>query len=489
MSGSKTPSFVLTLELDTQKYQEDILDKRFEIGRQIYNACLGKALKRYKAMTESKRYRRIQQMPKSSERNRQFKELQKQYKLTQSDIDAYVAPMQHKFKDNIDSHTAQKLAERALAATEKLMYSKAKQVHFKKIGQDISLESKTNDTGIRYRDGYILWNGLKIPVTMKPGDEYAWLAIQSRVKYCRIYKRYAGNKYKYYVQLILEGIPPLKEIKVEQGDVGIDAGTQTAAIVSENEVMLVELSPQTKAVDKEIIRLQKKLDRSRRATNPDNFNPDGTIKKGIKGQWIKSKKYIKTQLLLKDRYRKRAAIRRQSHNKLANHILSLGSNIKVEAMDYKALQRRAKETTINQKTGRYNKKGRFGKSLANKAPAMLITIIDTKLHYFGLELIKIEPKDTKASQYNHIDDGYTKKELSQRWEEIIYKGEIKKIQRDLYSAFLLQNAEKDKNTNKYYIDRDKCTNRFDGFLELHDKQIERLKGLKKEQELISSMGI
>ncbi|MDK2992372.1 MAG: hypothetical protein PWP48_1605 [Clostridiales bacterium] len=489
ISGSKTPSFVLTLKLDTQKYQEDILDKRLEIGRQIYNACLGKALKRYKAMTESKQYRLIQQMTKSSERNHQLGELQKQYKLTQSDIDAYVAPMQHKFKDNIDSHTAQKLAERALAAVEKLIYSKAKQVHFKKIGQDISLEGKANNTGIKYRDGHILWNGLKIPVIIKPGDEYACLAIQSRIKYCRIYKRYTGNKYKYYVQLILEGIPPLKEIKVGQGDVGIDAGTQTAAIVADNEVMLVELSPQTKAVDKEIIRLQRKLDRSRRATNPDNFNPDGTIKKGIKHQWIKSKKYTKTQLLIKDRYRKRAGIRRQSHNKLANHILSLGSNIKAENMDYEALQRRAKETTINQKTGRYNKKGRFGKSLANKAPAMLITIIDTKLNYFGLKLIKIKPKDTKASQYNHVDDEYTKKELSQRWNEIMYKGGIRKIQRDLYSAFLLQNAEKDENTGKYYIDRDKCIDRFDGFLELHDKEIERLRGLKKEQRLISSMGI
>ncbi len=489
MSGSKTPSFVLTLKLNTLKYQEDILDKRFEIGRKIYNACLNKALKQYHIMIESKQYQKIQQMSKGSERNRQLKELKKQYKLTRSDIDAYVAPMQHKFKSNIDSHAAQKLAERSLTAIERLIYGKAKQVHFKKIGQDISLEGKTNDTGIRYKDGCIIWNGLEIPVIIKPDDDYACIAIQSRVKYCRIYRRYVSNKYNYYVQLILEGIPPLKKIKIGQGDVGIDAGTQTAAIVSEHEVMLVELSPQAKVVDKEIIRLQRKLDRSRRATNPGNFNPDGTVKRNTKGQWIKSKKYIKAQLLIKDKYRKRAEIRRQSHNKLANYILSLGSNIKVEDMDYRALQRRAKETTINQKTGRYNKKGRFGKSLSSKAPAMLLTITDTKLHYFGLELIKVETKDTKASQYNHVDDGYTKKELSQRWNEIIYKGEIRKVQRDLYSAFLLQNAEKDKNTNKYYIDRDKCINRFDGFLELHDKEIGRLKGLKKEHELVSSMGI
>ena len=34
------PNFVLTLKLDTENYQKDILDKRLDIGRRIYNACL-----------------------------------------------------------------------------------------------------------------------------------------------------------------------------------------------------------------------------------------------------------------------------------------------------------------------------------------------------------------------------------------------------------------------------------------------------------------
>ena len=69
-------------------------------------------------------------------------------------------------------------------------------------------------------------------------------------------------------------------------------------------------------------------------------------------------------------------IRKQSHNKLANHILSLGNDIYVETMNYKGLQARAKNTTIN-KNGKFNKKKRFGKSLANRAPAMLLTILDS----------------------------------------------------------------------------------------------------------------
>ena len=57
-------NFVLTLELKTEKWQEDILDKRFNIGRQIYNACLGELFKKYNTMIQSKEYRKVLKMPK-----------------------------------------------------------------------------------------------------------------------------------------------------------------------------------------------------------------------------------------------------------------------------------------------------------------------------------------------------------------------------------------------------------------------------------------
>lgn len=91
----------------------------------------------------------------------------------------------------------------------------------------------------------------------------------------------------------------------------------------------------------------------------------------------------------------------------------------------------------------------FGKSLANKAPAMFLTILDNKLKWQGKELIKINTSKVKASQYNHFDGSYTKKPLSQRWN---YFGDMK-IQRDLYSAFLIMNVE----DNLKEVDQDKCT--------------------------------
>ncbi|MEY8305032.1 RNA-guided endonuclease TnpB family protein, partial [Anaerosalibacter bizertensis] len=171
----------------------------------------------------------------------------------------------------------------------------------------------------------------------------------------------------------------------------------------------------------------RKLDRQRRANNPNKYNEDGTIKRENKDRWVKSNKYIKTQNELRELQRKQADIRKQNHEELANYILGLGNKIYVEDMNYKGLQSKAKETTINKKTGKYNKKKRFGKSLANKAPSMFLTILDNKLKFNGEELYKIDTWSVKASQYNHIEDKYIKKDLNERWNDF---GDYK-IQRDL----------------------------------------------------------
>lgn len=66
MAKSKTPSYVLTLRLKTEIHQEHTLSKRFELSRNIYNACLGQLYKRYAALKQSKRYREVCKMEKGS---------------------------------------------------------------------------------------------------------------------------------------------------------------------------------------------------------------------------------------------------------------------------------------------------------------------------------------------------------------------------------------------------------------------------------------
>jgi hypothetical protein len=480
-------NFVLTLELKTEKWQEDILDKRFNIGRQIYNACLGELFKRYNTMTQSKEYKKIVNMPKGKDRNKKFQELNKKYGLTEYSLHAFVAPIQHHFKKNIDSFTAQKIATRVFRAFEKYMFHESKKVYFKKYGELNSLEGKSNGTGIKFQDSKLVWNNLEIPVIIRKDDEYVQLALENRIKYSRVLRRFIKGKYKYYIQIILEGVPPIKinkktgKIKnpIGEGRVGIDIGTQTIAISSNSNVKLLELAPEIDNIEKEKRILLRKLDRQRRANNPNKYNKDGTIKRGNRDRWIKSNRYIKTQNKLKEIQRKQRDIRKENHEKLANYILSLGDNIYVETMNYKGLQAKAKETTINEKTGKYNKKKRFGKSLSNKAPSMFLTILDNKLKFNGQKLYKIDTTSVKASQFNHIENKYIKKDLNERWNDF----NDYKIQRDLYSSFLIMNVK----DNLKEIDRDLCFKTFDNFKILHDREIERIKN--SNRKLLSSMGI
>ena len=52
-------NFVVQFLLKTEKYQEDMLDKRFEIGRKIYNSLVNVTQKRYKEMIKTKKYRNL----------------------------------------------------------------------------------------------------------------------------------------------------------------------------------------------------------------------------------------------------------------------------------------------------------------------------------------------------------------------------------------------------------------------------------------------
>ena len=468
-------NFTLTLPLKTKKFQEDILDKNFEKCRKIYNACISELHKRYNHMRESKEYQQNCKY-KGKNRNKIFNKLNVEYNLTEYLLHEFVKPMSKYF--NIDAMTTQKIATRAFNAFQGLIFHKANKIKYKKYGELNSIEGKSNKQGIRFRDNTLLYNGLKIPVIIKDKDIYVHTALQNRIKYCRIKREIIKGKYHYYVQLILDGIPPIKinkntgEIKgsIEIGSVGIDIGTQTIAYSSQYQVKLLELAPNINKIDKEIKLLQRKMDRSKRDTNPNKYNENGTIIKGNKDKWIYSNHYIKIKNIKKELFRKQSVLRKQSHNILANEILNLGDKFYVENMNYKGLQKRSKNTTINDKTGKFNKKKRFGKSIANKAPSMFLIILDNKLKWNNTQLNKIDTYNIKASQYNHITNEYVKKDLNERWNNF---GDFK-IQRDLYSAFLIMNVNDDLKS----IDRKSCFERFDNFKLLHDIEIERLKNME-----------
>lgn len=477
-------NFIVEFPLKTEKYQEDVLNKRFKVGRYIYNSLVNVTQKRYKEMIKTKKYRNLISVLTENKKSnkeiwKQINDIRKQYGMSEYSFHEDVKQMQNHFKDNIDSFTAQKIATQLWKSYDKLFYGNGNKIYYKRHGELNALEGKSNRTGIRFKDNTILWNGLKIPVVIDYDNDYEYQAMQSKICYNRIIRKYIRNKYKYYVQIVFKGNPPIKliaetgEIKhyMGTGDVGLDIGTRTIAISSQSDVKILELADRIQNIEDQKKKLLRKIDRSRRATIPENYNEDGTIKKhgNKKVLWNQSNHCIKYQNELKELYRKQADIRKYQHECLANYIISLGNKVYVEKMNFAGLQKRAKKTEKNDK-GRFKRKKRFGKSLANKAPSMLLTIIDRKLRYYGEKLIEINTSEARASQFNHFDGTYKKKSLSQRWNDF----DGLKIQRDMYSAFLIMNI----NDNLKSFNIDKCNERFENFYRLHNLEVERLKGKK-----------
>lgn len=339
---------------------------------------------------------------------------------------------------------------------------------------------------------HITYGDYTFPVTLRnPDTQTGWYqqeALKCGVKYCRIIRKWVSTKWKYYAQIVLEGYPPIKcdnngvaKHPVKQGRVGIDIGTQTIAFSGKDVCDLRVLAPaaraQAKSLVNEIAATLRAMDRSRRATNPKYYNPDGTIKrlKRQHGQkqrreWKYSKRYYRLRAKLRNLYRKLADIRKMEHNILANELLAHGNEFVVEDMNYKALQKRSKETKINPKTGRAHTKKRFGKSLSRCAPATFISILSKKANRYGGTVIKVSTFETKASQFDHTDESYTKKKLSERMARL-RNGDI--VQRDLYSAFLLEHID----TESLQYNMEALNSAFPAFLEMHENTKRRLQAV------------
>ena len=89
-----------------------------------------------------------------------------------------------------------------------------------------------------------------------------------------------------------------------------DANSKDVAEIKKSiDVKLLELCPEVENIQKEKNKLQRKLDRQRRSNNPNNYNENGTIKRGVKLVWIKSNKYIQTQNELREIQRKQSSPR------------------------------------------------------------------------------------------------------------------------------------------------------------------------------------
>jgi hypothetical protein len=249
-------------------------------------------------------------------------------------------------------------------------------------------------------------------------DEITKYSLQHRIKYVRLTKKTQFGKTVYYAQLVCEGNPYVKNKHKSTviGNVGLDIGPSTIAAVGEKGALIQAFCPELDPKQKEIIKLQRQLDRQRRANNPDNFNPNGTCKKGVKWKYSEAMKSTKGKLA--EISRKLAAYRKNSHNKLAHTVSKLGDKFLVEKNSYSGWQ-----------------KSHWGKSVGHRAPSMFVTRLKKISN-----VEDVSTYETKLSQ-TCLCGVVKKKSLSDR-KHICGCGI--EMQRDLFSAYLARYVKDNK---------------------------------------------
>lgn len=524
MAKSTTPSFILTLPLTYEPWQQDYLDKLFRVSGTIYNNLVSDRLGALKQLERTKAWKsaqdRLSALYEQRKKEITGKEdhdnlVYKKYKplfapllkernalllahgFTEYNFHAKIQKWRSHYSKLVNTHVAQKIASTVWQKFRTYLYGNCEKIHFMSWVNFCSIEGKNNANGIIFRDGAIAINKRMFPIkTAKapkeghlPSSSYVYEqeALSHRVKYCRIIRRWYPAGWKYFVQLVLEGEPPVKINPMSgkplhpmgKGRVGHDIGTQTLAFSSEYEVGLVELAPKVQNIQNVLRRINRAMDRSRCAMNPKMFKSDGTIvdktdlppecrTKNGKRNWKNSKRYERLASLRRYLYGKQARLRIQQHQELANQLLTLGDDHYIETMSFKALAKKAKKQEPGEKPKR---RKRFGKSIANKSPSSFVNILETKVQQNNGSFQKINTWKAKASQYNHLNHQYNKKKLSQRW-NIMPDG--KRIQRDLYSAFLIQHTN---STLDGFI-QELCDKDYPNFAKLHDTVISALRGTK-----------
>lgn len=430
-----TPSFIVELPLFISNEASKPIDASFLAATRLANVMIQVGRVIVSSMQDDPAWEAARKLPSKTkpqidERRLAFAALRKTYGFSEYDFHKAIA--KHKnagaFASRVGANVAQKLATRVYKSFEEYVYGKRGLPRFKSQRRPLrSLEEKNTKTGIRWdaEKSEVLFAGLRLPALVPDlkKDEWMAFALQHKTKYCRLCWRNVNGVKRYFIQLVQEGSVPLKasvrERQAAAGTVGgIDIGPSTIAWVTDKDAGLEKFCAEVDAPQAQIRCLQRKVDRQRRAGNPENFSGNGQALPGKK--WTVSRSQRNTEKILVRIQGTLARQRKNSQGVLSNHLISHAASWRDDGVSVKALQKR------------------YGKSIGARAPGSFLELLTRKAERAGGSRIKQNARVLKTSQYDHSTQACTKKPLSQRWH--VFGDGRGRVQRDVYSAFLARNA-------------------------------------------------
>lgn len=463
----------------------DELNKRLRIGCDIYNAMLHAKLKQLRQLEQTRAWRKNQQIireeyaaetadaedgvaetKKKSRHSERLKnafktkqDMLKEYGFTKftflSDAIIYAKPYARQIPSKMASLS---IGTPMWTAFEKYFFSNGQRIHYKKYQNFNSIETD-NKSGLRLltddkgKDYLLLSNrnaGAKpLCINLRPYEtDYDKAMKSGEIKIIRIVRRRQNNKDRFYAQTVIKVQPFIKtDIQglplhpIGTGAVGLAIWQGTLYAVSSAQVKKFDLMPGNEEYQLKKDELNKSLTLLRQALNPDNYEEDGQIKKGIidpngrrvKLIWRYNNRYYRLRDKKREMERKHKDNMSILKNKIVYELLSMGDEFFIYDVSYrKDKPEWDEDNPLPQKE--YRKKKRRRKSIQDSAPAELVTKLNNKLAMYDKPpVVKVHIKD-KDYWYNHKKAGE---------DMTAYKGDVvcigdNVIPHTVYRAFLVR---------------------------------------------------
>ncbi len=549
MSGSKVISdncHVLELALWTNAYQEHFLGRVFSECRRFRDDLAGNAMHRIMRLRQDVEYRSLLETLSSlkksgTDASSQLKEIKGRLSAIRTihglsngaQFEKLVSPARNSYYNTslLQSHVAQTLAADVWAGVEKILYSNSKDLSIKREHEFLSIRGKSNETAIVFNPVQMSVRIGKhlIPVS-GGGDEYqktdlarikaSYLsekngsgALPGCIRFNKIIRRLVNDhgriKWGYWLQVTADGPAPKSNFArkhtagASRSDriLAIDPSqTMMSCCTSDGNAFFLLLDGKNPKADMASRDVSVRLDQSRRASNPERYNPDGTYRKGSvnaktgkKSDWNTTPNYESLRRRRRLMMQKQMETLRSRRNAICNNLANAYPVIKTEGTNYVALSVRSKRMRVRE-NGKIASNKRFGDTIRRFAPSLFLSTLKQKCENAGGQYIEVNPWTLKASQYDPTNDSYTKHKLSQR---VFLLSDGTPVQRDLMAALNILCSKKDKRKDEktgkrivaYVPDRELLLDSLAWFVPAMAEEMQRMHQKSSKQTIPSAIGV
>ncbi len=415
------PTHVASWPLRPTPRDRGVIERRFEGGRRVQNACLGESLRRAAAVRADPAFAGAKALPRGAPRSpaavaraTAFCAVDAAHGFTESALLTFGSGLRRTWvRDQVPAQEAQVLARRAFQAVQLRVA----------VREGVPI-------GLQWTAGFVI----PFAPTRTRAAEAEWARIVAHiaaghVRYVRIVRTIVGTRATYRAQLVLDAPAPVRH-PVGTELVSLDLGPSTVDVVSDTQALTVPLADGVTTQTARVRRLQRRFDRQHRAGSPACFDARGRHGAGRCAWTPRSRNAARTQRQLADAHRRRSAHVATSHGRLLNRLLALGTDLRAEALTYVAWQKT------------------FPRSVRDRAPGAFIATARRKAASAGGGLTEYSPWTTALSQMC-VCGRRAKKPLAQRVHRCVC-GVV--APRDRFSAFLGRSVHRVVDTHGHAID-------------------------------------